>query len=776
MTLLFVVLSCFAVAAASPVAVAAFRQRASWVLALVPLAVFVIYCTWAGAIGDGEPITGSWSWVPALGIDFAFRVDGLSLLFGLLISGIGTLIVLYAGAYLADDPHLGRFLLFLFLFMGAMLGLTSADNVITLFVFWELTSISSYMLIGHKNEYQDSRDAALQALLVTGGGGLALLGGLVLLSIVAGTQDISAMAGVAEAIQSDDLYLPILLLVLLGAATKSAQFPFHFWLPGAMAAPTPVSAYLHSATMVKAGVYLLARFHPTLGGTTEWVTLVTTVGAVTFVVGAYLVINQFDLKKILAYSTVSALGLLVMLIGLGTDLALKGMVAFLLAHALYKGALFMIAGSIDHETGTRDIRQLGGLRALMPKTFVAALLAGLAIAGIPPFFAFIGKEVFLDAVLDADVSGQALLLIAVIVAAPAFVLAALLVVLGPFTGKAGETPKHAHEAPFAMWAGPLLLASAGLVAGVAPFLVQDWLIAPAVLSAAGQPVKVELALWHGLNLPLALSGLSIALGAGAFVARHQLRAVTMPIESRVAPLVGPTALYERALAGLKAGAALQVRVLQHGRLRRYVGVTALSAGALVGLSATSNGGFAISFDVGGVQFYEWFIAGALAAAAVVVAFAQGRLFAVAALGVVGVGNAAVFMLFGAPDLAMTQVLVDTLTVVLFVLVFYHLPAPMIQPSKQLLTRDVLIATAFGATMSILLLGAVHGDAVRPVSEYYAENSYLEAFGKNVVNVILVDFRALDTLGEILVLGIAAIGAFALLKLRPLPPKREDDAE
>ncbi len=515
MTLLFVVFSCFAVAAASPAAVAAFRQRASWVLALIPLAVFVIYCIWAGAISDGEPITGSWSWVPALGINLSFRVDGLSVLFGLLISGIGTIIVLYAGAYLADDPGLGRFYLFLFTFMGAMLGLTAADNIITLFVFWELTSVSSYLLIGYKNEYQESRDAALQSLLVTGGGGLALLAGLVLLSLVAGTQDISSMAGVAEAIQSDGMYLPILLLVLLGAATKSAQFPFHFWLPGAMAAPTPVSAYLHSATMVKAGVYLLARLHPTLGGTTEWVTLVTTVGAVTFVVGAYLIINQFDLKKILAYSTVSALGLLVMLIGIGTDLAIKGMVAFLLAHALYKGALFMIAGTIDHETGTRDTRVLGGLRSLMPKTALAALLAGLAIAGLPPFFAFIGKEVFLDAVLNAELGGRTPLVAAVIVASPAFVLAALLVVFGPFSGKVGETPKHPHEAPFAMWAGPLLLALTGLLVGLAPFLLQDWLIAPAALSVAGEPISVNLALWHGLNLPLALSGLRSTMNSCA---------------------------------------------------------------------------------------------------------------------------------------------------------------------------------------------------------------------------------------------------------------------
>jgi multicomponent Na+:H+ antiporter subunit A len=766
MDIAFAIFGGFGAAALAPLVVARTGRYGGFLLALVPAAIFAFYVSLASGIADGETAFASWTWVEALGVELSFHIDGLALLFGLLISGIGTLVVVYAAGYMAGDPQLGRFYLYLLSFMGAMLGLTAADNIIALFVFWELTSVTSYLLIGYKHDYEKSRSAALQALIVTGGGGLALLAGLVLIGVAAETQSIAVINQSGDLLRDHDLYRPILILVLIGAATKSAQFPFHFWLPGAMEAPTPVSAYLHSATMVKAGVYLLARFYPSLSGTTEWTVAVSVLGGVTMLVGAYLALNQYDLKRILAYTTVSALGTLVMLLGMGGDLAIKGMATFLLAHALYKGALFMMAGSVDHETGTRDVRELGGLFRAMPITGVIAVVGCLSLAGFPPLFSFIGKEVLVDAALESEWGGQAFLVGILLLASPLLVIAAGVIAIRPFFGAPVETPKHAHEAPMSMWAGPGLLALASVALGLAPVLGQGWLVRPAAQAIAGEPISVSLALWHGFNLPLAFSALTIALGISAFLLRGQLRAITSPVEDRVAGTVGPERGYDGFLAGLKWGAARQTHVLQHGRLRRYVATTAIATVALLAVTALANGGFPLTFDVGGVQFYEWFFGIFVVAAGVLCAVARNRFFAVTALGVVGVGVAVIFLLFGAPDLAMTQLLVDTLTVILFVLVFYHLPGPMLQARRGVLIRDAGIALAVGAVMTVLVLGVTHQERPAVVSEFFAAQAYLEAFGKNVVNVILVDFRVLDTLGEIVVLGAAALGVYALLKLRP----------
>jgi len=361
------------------------QGRVGWGIALVPLALVACFASLVGPIAAGEVFTFSYAWVPSLGINLSFYIDGLSLLFALLISGIGVFIVIYAGGYLVGHPLLSRFYVYVLLFMFSMLGMVIAGNLITLFVFWELTSLSSYWLIGFDHERAEARAAALQALLVTSGGGLALLTGLLLLRLSGGSLELATLLGQGNIVRSHALYLPIVLLILVGAFTKSAQFPFHFWLPNAMEAPTPVSAYLHSATMVKAGVYLLARLNPTLGGTEVWQVAVTATGAATMLIGAYLAVHQTDLKRILAYSTVSALGTLILLICVGTESAIKAAVVFLFAHALYKGALFLVAGALDHETGSRSVTQLGGLRRLMPVTALAAGLAALSMAGLPPF-------------------------------------------------------------------------------------------------------------------------------------------------------------------------------------------------------------------------------------------------------------------------------------------------------------------------------------------------------------------------------------------------------
>ena len=466
-------------------------------------------------LGPGATWTEALSWIPDLGIALAFRLDGLSVTFGLLICGIGALVLLYAGAYMRTDPRLGRLCGLLLLFMGAMLGVVFSDDVFVLFVFWELTSIASYLLIGFKHDKQDARDAARQALLVTGVGGLALLAGLVLLTIAASqaglpanqVSRISALATVD--LSGHALFVPALLLIVLGAFSKSAQMPLHFWLPNAMTAPTPVSAYLHSATMVKAGVFLLARLNPVFGDSELWHVLLTATGAVTMVIAAAMAAGQTDLKRILAYTTVSVLGTLTMLIGVGTELAIKAAVVYLVAHACYKAALFMIAGSLEHATGTRDVRHLGGLIRAMPITAVSGMLAALSMAGAPPLFGFMGKELLLKAKLDLEYLGVILILVASL--ANIFLIAmALVVAIWPFFGHRTAGAKSAHEAPFLMLAGPMILAVTGLFVGLIPGTFDSALGSAMATAIGGRPIAMELKLWHGLS-PVALTALGISI-------------------------------------------------------------------------------------------------------------------------------------------------------------------------------------------------------------------------------------------------------------------------
>jgi multicomponent Na+:H+ antiporter subunit A len=464
MTIHLAVLSGFVTAALAAFFRGRLREYAGWLLALLPAGLTVYFLNLL--VNPGMNPWGSYKipWAPNLDIDFSLRVDGLGLLFALLISGIGTLVTIYANGYLKGDQRLNRFFAWLLAFMASMLGVVLSDNLILLFIFWELTSLTSFLLIGFYHDEEASRAAALQALIVTSLGGLVMLAGLVLLGQVAGTYEISALLDRGNAVRSSSLYTPILILILIGAFTKSAQFPFHFWLPNAMQAPAPVSAYLHSATMVKAGIYLLARLSPVLGGTQEWLFLVGGIGAATMLAGGFLAIIQTDLKRLLAYSTVSALGMIVHLIGLGSPLAVKAAMVLLVAHALYKGALFLVAGSVDHETGCRDVTRLGGLRGAMPVTAVAGGLAGLSMAGLPPALGFISKELFYETGLEfgAWLTGAALL------AAVFTIYVAGVVGVEPFWGNKQETPKKAHEASLALWLGPLLLSCLGLFFGLFP--------------------------------------------------------------------------------------------------------------------------------------------------------------------------------------------------------------------------------------------------------------------------------------------------------------------
>jgi multicomponent Na+:H+ antiporter subunit A len=741
-------------------------RATGWIASIVPAGIVAYYLSLAPAVARGEVVTYSAPWVPSLGVSLSFYVDGLSLLFGLLIAGIGALVLIYSGGYMAGKPHLGRFYAYILFFMASMLGVATAGNVLTLFVFWELTSISSYLLIGFDHDDEASRAAAWQALLVTAGGGLALLAGLVLLGNVAGSMEMAEMLAAGDAVREHSLYVPILLLVLLGAFTKSAQFPFHFWLPSAMAAPTPVSAYLHSATMVKAGVFLLARLSPTLSGTAEWTAIVTTVGGVTMVMGAYVAFRHTDLKRLLAYSTVSVLGLLTMLLGLSDPRATTAAITYLLVHALYKGALFLVAGAVDHETGTRDINRLSGLRHAMPVTAVAAALAALSMGGFPPFSGFIAKEMLYQTALDLPVS--MILIVATVGASMLMLAVGIKVGVQPFFGTVRPTPKHPHEAPASMLLGPVLLAALGFLIGVLPGWAARYFISPAASAVEAGFVDVQLKLWHGLNLALALSALTLAGGAALYFGERRLAWATGALDRLFT--IGPARWYAAALKALFAIAAAQTRLFQSGYLRYYVLMAIMLTVGLAGHSLLSHGPVR-TLALTGVRFHEAALAVLILMAAMMAVHTRSRLAAIVALGVVGYGVALIFVLFGAPDLAMTQFLIETLLVILFVLVFYHLPGFGILSRPRARARDATLAILFGAVITALVLSVatIPRDDVLP--QFYAANSVALAHGHNIVNVILVDFRALDTLGEITVLAVAGVGVFALLKLRMA--KREE---
>lgn len=762
--MLTAVLLLFASALAAPAVCRRAGSGAAWLLATVPLTLTALFAFRVGGVAEGEAIREVLPWVEGLGVSLAFSLDGLSLLFALLVTGIGTLVVIYAGAYLSTAGDRGRFLGALLAFMASMLGLVLADDLLVLFLFWELTSVTSYLLIGFKHETAEARAAALQALLVTALGGLALLAAFLLLGQAAGTLRISELGEVA----GHPLYGAILALVLAGAFTKSAQVPFHFWLPGAMAAPSPASAYLHSSTMVKAGVYLLARLHPSLGGTDAWLWSLVAVGGATMLVGAARAVRQSDLKLVLAHSTVSVLGMLVMLVGLGSPAALKAAAALILAHALYKGALFLVAGAVDHQAGTREIPDLGGLVRSMPVTAVAAGIAALSMAGLPPLLGFVAKEASVAASLAAPGTAAPWLTAAVAAAAALGVVAAFLAGVRPFLGTGGHA--GVREAPAAEWLGPLLMGAAGVGAGLAPGVVGRLLVGPAAGAAAGIPVAAKLVLWPGLGPVLTVSVAALAAG-GALATFHRPLAT---FGARIGTLTrgGTDALYRRSLDGLFALARGTSRLLQEAPLSRHLRIVVASVTALVGASLLARVELPEKLEVGPVRLPELGLAAAVVVAAGLVVIARSRLAAVAALGVVGFAVALLFLYYSAPDLAMTQFVVETLTVVLVVLAFRRLPRFRRISSRATRWRDALLATAAGALMSGLVILATRVQLAGRISEYFAEESVPRGFGRNVVNVILVDFRALDTLGEITVLVVACLGAYALLRLA-LPATRDE---
>jgi multicomponent Na+:H+ antiporter subunit A len=719
-----------------------------------------------------DAVTEQLSWLPALGLNLDFRIDGLGSLMTILIGGIGVLIFLYAWRYFGPRPGLGRFAAYLVAFAASMFGLVVADNFLLLFVFWELTSITSYLLIGFDDESAAARTGALQALLVTGLGGLAMVAGIVLMAQAGGTYSLS---GLLADPPTETTAVAGLALVLLGAFTKSAQFPFHFWLPGAMAAPTPVSAYLHSATMVKAGIYLIARLAPAYALLVIWwrPTLII-VGLVTMLVGGWRALVQRDLKLLLAQGTVSQLGFIVVLVGVGIpELTFAG-IAMIFAHAVFKAALFMVAGIVDHQAHTRDIRRLSGLGTIMPATFAVAILATSSMAGIPGLLGFVAKEAALEGLVHESLWWVA----AGVVAGSALTVAyGLRFLWGGFVTKREELlddPVETEIRPprLGFLSPPLILVLVTVVAGLLPSVV-DGLVVSAAGAVDPAAAGYHLAAWHGFGIPLFLSGLAVA--AGIFIWRRPfpgLRRITGRAPEA-------TQVYTMSLAGINRLADRVTSVLQGGSLPVYLGVimsvTVAAPGVLLVRHWLPPSG--LVFAESPVQAVTAALVAVAALAAVV---ATRRLAAVLFLGAVGYGVAVLFVIQGAPDLALTQLLIETLILTLFILVLRVLPREfeMIQSRVRRVVR-ITISLGMGVFAGAFAFMAATGRRAPSLADEYLARAEPEGGGTNVVNVILTDFRALDTLGEITVLAVVAMGVMALLMARhraePSPDLDQDTA-
>ncbi|ASN05160.1 Na+/H+ antiporter subunit A [Virgibacillus necropolis] len=749
------------------------------VVFFVPFVIFLYFIQFLGS--TFSPVRQTYSWIPSLSINFDFYLDGLSLLFVLLISGIGALVVLYSIYYLDKTERLGHFYVYLILFMAGMLGVVLSDNVFVMYTFWELTSISSFLLIGYWHFNERSRYGALKSMLITIFGGLSMFGGFILLSVITDTTSIQAMIDQKDVILESS-YLPLILgFILLGAFTKSAQFPFHIWLPDAMEAPTPVSAYLHSATMVKAGLFLVARFSPIFASYEWFFIIVSIAGIVTLCWGSYMAVKQTDLKAILAFSTISQLGMIMAMLGFGTKVAVFAAVFHILNHATFKGSLFMVAGIVDHETGTRDIRKLGGLLTFMPITATLALFGTFSMAGVPlPFLnGFYSKELFFESSLglNENVGAFANFLIDIIPALAVFgsiftFVYSMYFFFGVFAGRKKEKslPKKPHEAPIGMLLSPIILVALVIIIGLFPNLVNGTFLAHAAEAVKGESIEKHVKYWHGWNYPAFIMSL-IVVGVGTllFLTRKKWRKVYSFLPGRMSL----NKIYDISVSKLDVYANNVTGFYMNGSLRLYVAII-FSTTAIVTLTIMAlTGGLNIQFDdLADVTVVEVSVVVVMIIAALGTIFAKNNIAAILILGVVGYGVSLLFVIYRAPDLALTQLVIETVTVALFLLCFFHLPKlQAIKESGKTKLVNAIISLGFGLMMTLIGISAHSSDWFDSIADYFLKTSYSLGGGHNVVNVILVDMRGLDTLFEITVLGIAALAIYSLVKI-----KRKKEAE
>ncbi|MFP3667586.1 Na+/H+ antiporter subunit A [Priestia sp. SIMBA_032] len=768
------------------------RIHTGWFVLPLPLVLFIYFTQYISGVSKGETYLHSMKWIPSLGINFDAYVDGLGLLFSLLITGIGTLVILYSIYYLSKTKEaLHSFYVYLLLFMGSMLGVVLSDNLMSLYSFWELTSLSSFLLIGYWYKREKSQYGALKSMLITVFGGLSLLAGIVLLYIMTGTFSIREIISNVDVVTSSHLFIPALVLILLGAFTKSAQFPFHIWLPDAMEAPTPVSAYLHSATMVKAGIYLLARLSPVFAISATWFFVISITGLITLFWGSFSAVKQQDLKGILAFSTISQLGMIMSLIGVGSAaihydflddniylVALTAAVFHLINHATFKGSLFMVVGIVDHETGTRDIRKLGGLMSFMPVTFTIAIIGGFAMAGLPPFNGFLSKEMFFTGMVNVtkmdmysmQTWGILLPIIAWVGSIFTFVYSMILV-FKTFTGKyqPEKLEKKPHEAPVGMLISPVILASLVVIFGFAPNLLESALIEPTMASIApsllaeGKEYQVHIKFWHGFTPELFMTLGVITFGILLFMTLQKWSKIYTRFPSSLTLNNG----YNYGIKGMEKGSTRIMKTLMTGFIRDYLLIIFTFIGILLLVTLFSQNAFAIDLkDTASIGVYEAILAVVMVGATITTLLAKSRLTAIISLGVVGYTLSLFFVLFRAPDLALTQLVIETVSVSLFLLCFYYLPEfrkRKVRVKFQL--PNLLVALLVGTTVTLLGISANSTKLFESISHYFIENSYEKAGGENMVNVILVDFRGFDTLFEITVLCIAALAIYGMIRLR-----------
>ena len=738
-------------------------HRSQWLWAAVPLSLFGYLISQIFPVLDASVLLSACEWIPSLGIVLAFRLDGFSLLFGLLITGIGTLVVLYAAAYFAEKPaeHSGRFIALILLFMAAMLGTVLADDLIVMFVFWELTSLTSFMLIGFDSGKKQARSAALQSLLVTGGGGLAMFAGIILIGMTLGTFSFTEVLARSDELIASPYLSAIIILLLIGTFTKSAQFPFQFWLPNAMEAPTPASAYLHSATMVKLGIFLLARFDDVFAEVPAFGITLVLFGMITMCIAAFEALRATGYKAVLAQSTVASLGILVMLIGLDGDVAVVATVGFIITHALYKAALFFCAGTAIHATGEANLRKLGGLARFLPLTAAAAVLASLSMAGLPPFVGFISKEYLFEAQLQSNWN-MVPIIVAVLVNA-VMVGVAGIVSIRPFFRNGHRTTQVKHGETLGLLLGPLALATGGIVMGLFSQPAAQLLIAPAASVLSGRRIDVSFALWHGLTPMLALSALVVGIGATIIIFWDRIHVALR--RRKVLHDLFTDRGYNFVFDAVLGLARASTRWLQNGDQNRYTAlvVTTVILVFAIGITASGNSiGFTISNDP--FRYNVAAVLGIAVLGAISSLFTRSLIGTLICVGIVGFASALLFLMNGAPDLALTQFAVETLLVIILSAILLRLPV------RQSLTRsngergrDAALSLAFAGVMFIAIVSMTSMPLDLRLSEYFGQSSYLEAHGRNVVNVILVDYRAIDTLGEISVVFFATLAAWTLLR-------------